>query len=133
MSTKKNITLLPFIEGIPAGFPSPARDYMEDSIDLTQVLVQNPNWTFVGRVEGDSMTGAGIDNGDLVVIDKSADANHGRIALCSVNGGLTLKRLHMANNQLYLLPANPNYKPIKVTDESNFSVWGIVTYTIKKM
>ena len=99
MSTKKNITLLPFIEGIPAGFPSPARDYMEDSIDLTQVLVQNPNWTFVGRVEGDSMTGAGIDNGDLVVIDKSADANHGRIALCSVNGGLTLKRLHMANNQ----------------------------------
>jgi DNA polymerase V len=124
---------LPLIDGLSAGFPSPARDYMEESIDLNKELIRNPNWTFIGRVKGQSMRDAGIDESDLVVIDRSLEGTHGRIALCALDGGLTIKRLHMAKDQLYLMPANPAYKPIKVTEEQNFSVWGVVTYVIKKL
>lgn len=87
----------------------------------------------MGEVEGDSMQGAGIANGDVVVVDKSLDARHGSIAICSIDGGLTIKKLQMHNDELYLVSANTKYKPIKVTSESNFSVWGVVTHTIKKM
>jgi DNA polymerase V len=133
MSTKEKSYQLPFIKGISAGFPSPARDYMEDSINLNHALIQNPNWTFLGEVEGDSMQGAGIANGDIVVVDKSLDARHGSIAICCIDGGLTIKKLHMHNSELYLLSANVKYKPIKVSNENDFSVWGVVTHTIKKM
>lgn len=124
---------LPLLDGLSAGFPSPAKDYMEDSIDLNKELIRNPNWTFMGRVEGESMKGAGIDNGDLVVIDRSLDATHGRIALCCLNGGFTIKRIHKTQNKLFLMPANPQYKPIDVSENSSFSVWGVVTYVIKKV
>lgn len=133
MSTKENRYNLPLLKGISAGFPSPARDYIEESINLNQELIQNPNWTFLGEIEGDSMQGAGIANGDIVVVDKSLDARHGSIAICSLDGGLTIKKLHMQNDELYLVSANSKYSPIKVTDESDFNVWGVVTHTIKKM
>lgn len=133
MSTKENRYSLPLLKGISAGFPSPARDYIEESINLNQELIQNPNWTFLGEIEGDSMQGAGIANGDIVVVDKSLDARHGSIAICSLDGGLTIKKLHMQNDELYLVSANSKYSPIKVTDESDFNVWGVVTHTIKKM
>lgn len=133
MSTKENRYNLPLLKGISAGFPSPARDYIEESINLNQELIQNPNWTFLGEIEGDSMQGAGIANGDIVVVDKSLDARHGSIAICSLDGGLTIKKLHMQNDELYLVSANSKYSAIKVTDESDFNVWGVVTHTIKKM
>lgn len=133
MSTIRDSHKLTVIKGISAGFPSPARDYIEESINLNNELIQNPNWTFLGEVEGDSMQGAGIANGDIVVVDKSLDARHGSIAICSIDGGLTIKKLHMHNDELYLVSANTKYKPIKVTEGSNFSVWGVVTHTIKKM
>lgn len=125
--------VLPVIDGVSAGFPSPARDYMEESIDLTRELVKHPHWTFLGRVKGRSMTGAGIDEDDLVVIDRSLDGTHGKVALCCFDGGFTLKRLHYANDELYLMPANPSYQPVKVEPENDFSVWGVVTYVIKKL
>lgn len=133
MSTLEDRYKLPVIVGISAGFPSPARDYLEDSIDLNKELIENPNWTFFGKIEGDSMVGAGIGNGDLVIVDKSLDARHGNIAVCALDGGLTIKKLHMHNDQLYLVSANTKYKPIKVVDGSDFSIWGVVTHTIKKM
>lgn len=134
MSTKrKSDFLLPVVHGIAAGFPSPARDYLEDSINLNEELIKNPNWTFLGKIEGDSMKGVGIDDGDIVVVDKSADVEDGSIAVCSLDGGLTIKQIRYHNEQLYLVSANPKYNPIKVNDNNDFSIWGVVTYTIKKM
>ena len=116
---------------IRAGFPSPAQDYVEGGIDLNKELVKNPATTFFGRVSGDSMTGAGIDDGDLIVIDKSISASEGDVAVCFVDGEFTLKRIHVEKDVLWLVPENPKYKKIKVTSDQNFMVWGVVTYAIK--
>lgn len=116
---------------ICAGFPSPAQDYAEGGIDLNRELVKNPAATFFGRVKGDSMTGAGIDDGDLIVIDKSLEASEGDIAVCFLDGEFTLKRIHIDRDVLWLMPENPKYKKIKVTADQNFKVWGVVTYSIK--
>lgn len=124
--------VLPIAEGgICAGFPSPAQDYIEGGIDLNRELVKNPAATFFGRVSGDSMTGAGIDDGDLIVIDKSLQASDGDIAVCFVDGEFTLKRIHIEKDVMWLVPENPKYKKIKVTPDQNFMVWGVVTYSIK--
>ena len=116
---------------ICAGFPSPAQDYVEGGIDLNRELVKNPAATFFGRVSGDSMTGAGIEDGDLIVIDKSLEASEGDIAVCFLDGEFTLKRIHIDRDVLWLMPENPKYKKIKVTADQNFKVWGVVTYSIK--
>ena len=116
---------------ICAGFPSPAQDYVEGGIDLNRELVKNPAATFFGRVKGDSMTGAGLDDGDLIVIDKSLQASEGDIAVCFVDGEFTLKRIHIEKDVMWLVPENPKYKKIKVTPDQNFMVWGVVTYSIK--
>jgi DNA polymerase V len=124
--------VLPVAEGgICAGFPSPAQDYIEGGIDLNRELVKNPAATFFGRVSGDSMTGAGIDDGDLIVIDKSLQASDGDIAVCFLDGEFTLKRIHIEKDVMWLVPENPKYKKIKVTPDQNFMVWGVVTYSIK--
>ena len=124
--------VLPVAEGgICAGFPSPAQDYIEGGIDLNRELVKNPEATFFGRVSGDSMTGAGIDDGDLIVIDKSLQASEGDIAVCFLDGEFTLKRIHIEKDVMWLVPENPKYKKIKVTPDQNFMVWGVVTYSIK--
>lgn len=128
-----NVSLvLPVAEGgICAGFPSPAQDYVESGIDLNRELVKNPAATFFGRVSGDSMTGAGIEDGDLIVIDKSLEASEGDIAVCFLDGEFTLKRIHIEKDVLWLMPENPKYKKIRVTADQHFMVWGIVTYSIK--
>ena len=124
--------VLPVAEGgICAGFPSPAQDYIEGGIDLNLELVKNPAATFFGRVSGDSMTGAGVDDGDLIVIDKSLQASDGDIAVCFLDGEFTLKRIHIEKDVMWLVPENPKYKKIKVTPDQNFMVWGVVTYSIK--
>ena len=131
--TGSNVSLvLPVADGgIRAGFPSPAQDYLESGIDLNKELVKNPSSTFFGRVSGDSMAGAGIEDGDLIVIDKSISASEGDIAVCFVDGEFTLKRIHIENNFVWLVPENPKYRRIKVTPDQNFMVWGVVTYSIK--
>ncbi len=120
-------------QGIIAGFPSPAADYMELTLDLNKELVKNPTATFYGRVKGNSMIDAGISEGDVLVIDKSLEAANGKMALCFVDGEFTVKWLNIKKDEVYLMPANKDFEPIKVTQESNFIVWGIVTYIIKKV
>ncbi|MBQ6311616.1 MAG: translesion error-prone DNA polymerase V autoproteolytic subunit [Bacteroidales bacterium] len=114
-----------------AGFPSPAQDYVEGGIDLNRELVKNPAATFFGRVSGDSMTGAGIEDGDLIVIDKSLEASEGDIAVCFLDGEFTLKRIHIEKDVIWLVPENPKYRKIRVTADQHFMVWGVVTYSIK--
>lgn len=123
---------IPFVEqGIKAGFPSPAEDFSETSIDLNIELLKNPASTFFSRVSGDSMQDVGISDGDLLVIDKSLEPKDGKIAVCYIDGEFTLKKIKIEKDFCWLVPANKNYKPIKVTAENDFLVWGIVTYVIK--
>lgn len=122
----------PLIEGgIKAGFPSPAEDFLDASIDLNKELIKNPSATFYGRVKGDSMQDAGIANGDLLIIDKSLEPRDGKVAVCFIDGEFTIKRIKLDKNICWLMPANPSYKPIKVTEENEFMVWGIVVHIIK--
>lgn len=145
-------------EGIHAGFPSPAQDYMEGCIDLNRELVRHPNATFYGRVVGDSMIDAGIEEGDILVIDKSLEPCEGDMAVCFVDGEFALKYISfhspsaegqyrpvkestkapvsyniLHNRDLWLLPANPKYRPIHISEGNDFTIWGIVTYVIKKI
>ena len=118
--------------GVRAGFPSPAEDYIAESIDLNRDLIHHPASTFFARVEGDSMSGEGITEGDLLVIDRSLEPGDGDLAVCCLDGEFTLKRLKWtAAGRLYLMPSNPAYRPIAVENHSQFAVWGVVVYTIK--
>ncbi|MCO6494500.1 MAG: translesion error-prone DNA polymerase V autoproteolytic subunit [Bacteroidetes bacterium] len=123
---------LPFVDsGISAGFPSPALDFIDVSIDLNRHLIKHPSATFYGRVKGDSLKNAGISNGDLLVIDRSLEPKNGKIAVCFIDGEFTAKRIQIAKDEIWLIPENEAYKPIRVTEENNFLVWGIVTHVIK--
>lgn len=124
---------LPYADGgIMAGFPSPAQDYLSESIDLNKALIEHPASTFYARVVGDSMSGEGITEGDLLVIDKSIEPEHGDLAVCCVDGEFTLKRLRLAGtDRVYLMPSNRKYRPIEITPDTDFIVWGVVMYTIK--
>jgi len=123
---------LPLAEGgISAGFPSPAQDYIDLSLDLNKELIANPSSTFFGRVRGESMKDAGILDGDLLVIDKSLEPQDGDTAVCFIDGDFTLKYIKFEKDAVYLIPANPAFQPIKVTEENNFCIWGVVTYSIK--
>ena len=119
-------------EGIKAGFPSPAQDYLEQAIDLNKELIRHPASTFYGRVVGDSMRDEGIEEGDILVIDKSLELLDDDLAVCFIDGEFTVKRERIEPDAAWLVPSNSNYPPIKVTKDNEFMVWGIVTYTIKK-
>ena len=121
------------VEGIHAGFPSPAEDYAEPVLDLNRYVIKNQASTFYARITGDSMVGVGIQDGDIVVIDKSLEPANDQIAVCFIDGEFTLKRIHLENGRLFLMPHNPAFPPIEITEENNFQVWGIVTYVIKKV
>lgn len=118
--------------GISAGFPSPAEEYEEVRLDLNKALIKHPAATFYARVKGSSMTDAGILDGDLLVIDKSLDPKSGDIAVCFLDSEFTVKRIEQLDDALYLMPANEKYQPIKISEESDFRVWGIVTFVIHK-
>lgn len=115
---------------VRAGFPSPADDYIERHLDLNEHLIQHPAGTFFVRASGDSMTGAGINNGDLLIVDRNLEATNGKIVIAALNGELTVKRLSKSPDRLELLPENDNYPAIKVNDEENLVIWGVVTYVI---
>ena len=118
---------------VSAGFPSPADDFKEQRISLDKELIKNKEATFFARVSGQSMIGAGLDNNDLLVVDRSLEPQHNKIAVCFIDGEFTVKRLKVENNCVWLQPENPNYKPIKVTEDNDFLIWGIVTSVIKKV
>lgn len=119
-------------EGIRAGFPSPAQDYMEQAIDLNKELIKHPASTFYGRVVGESMRDEGIEEGDILVIDKSLELMDDDLAVCFIDGEFTVKRVRLEAEAAWLVPSNTEYPLIKVTKDNDFIVWGIVTYTIKK-
>jgi DNA polymerase V len=124
---------LPFVKGgISAGFPSPAEDFTDSGIDLNKELIDNKFSTFFGRVKGNSMQDLGIHDGDIMIIDKSITPQDGKIAVCYIDGEFTVKKIKIDKENCYLMPANPDYKPIQVTAENDFLIWGIVTYVIKK-
>ena len=120
-------------QGISAGFPSPADDFKEVRISLDKELVRNKEATFYARVSGYSMINAGLDDGDLLVIDRSLTPANGKIAVCLVDGEFTVKRIRKEKDKLYLMPENKKYKEMKVSEENNLIVWGIVTYVIKSI
>jgi len=125
---------LPFVdEGIAAGFPSPAQDYMDLALDLNKELIKHPSATFYGRVKGTSMKNANIDDGDILVIDRAIEYRNGMTAVCFIDGEFTVKKLKIENNKVFLIPANNEFKPIEITDENEFIVWGVVTFVIKKV
>jgi len=113
-----------------AGFPSPAADHLETRLDLTRHLVKHPSATFLARVEGDSMIGAGIYHGDLLVVDRSLTASSGRVVVAVVNGEHTVKRYYQEGGQQWLAPENPNYKPLELTEGLDWSLWGVVTASV---
>ncbi len=130
----ENTQELPFISsGIKAGFPSPAADFDGSKISLDNVLVKNREATFYAKASGNSMIGAGIDDGDILVIDKSLEPQNNKVAVCFIDGEFTIKRIKIEKDCVYLMPENKNYQPIKVTDENELIIWGIVTYVIKSI
>jgi DNA polymerase V len=133
IDTQTTVDLPVIEEGISAGFPSPAGDFLDTTIDLNKELIQNPSSTFFGRVRGDSMIGAGLDDGDLLIIDKSLAPSDGKIAICFIDGDFTCKRIRVDKNVVWLVAENKLYKPIKVTKEDDFLIWGIVTTVIKSV
>ncbi len=119
---------------IKAGFPSPADDYTHDSLDFNRDMIRHPEATFYGRVSGDSMIDAGINDGDIAVIDRSLQPADGDIIVAYINNEFTIKFLDLTHQQegyIELRPANPKYQPIRITDIDQFEVWGVVVWTIK--
>ena len=130
----ENSRELPFItSGIKAGFPSPAADFDETRISLDKALVKNPHTTFYAKANGQSMKGAGIDDGDIMVIDRSIEPRNNKIAVCLIDGEFTVKRIKKTKEELLLMPENNDFQPIKVTEENQFVIWGIITYVIKNV
>jgi len=122
-----------FDTGISAGFPSPAEDFQEHRLSLDEELVKNKDTTFYARVSGQSMIGAGLDDNDLLVIDRSLEPTNNKIAVCFLDGEFTVKRLRVSDGEVWLQPENPDYPIINITADNNFLIWGIVTNVIKKV
>jgi DNA polymerase V len=119
--------------GIKAGFPSPAADFEENKISLDIILVKNKETTFSAKASGNSMIGAGIDDGDILVIDRSLEPQNNKVAVCLIDGEFTVKRIKKNDDELFLIPENSLYKSIKIEEHNELIIWGIVTYVIKKM
>jgi DNA polymerase V len=122
-----------FLERVSAGFPSPAEDYIEKTLDLNELCVQHPAATFFVRVEGESMIGAGIFPGDVLVVDRSLRAQHGDIIIASLESEMTVKELHLNPPPVYLLPRNPAYQPILIEEGMALEVFGVVTNVVRSL
>ena len=131
-SVKHNLTisLSLYSSTVRAGFPSPADDYVEDFLDLNEYLIAHPAATFMVRALGDSMSDAGIQSGDLLIVDRSIEPTHGKIVIAAVNGELTVKRLYHKNSRVELLPENNKYPSLDITEEQNVVIWGVVKHVI---
>ena len=115
---------------VPCGFPSPAQDYVEQRIDLNKLVIRHPSATYFVRAAGDSMSGAGIGNGDLLVVDSAKNAQHGDIVIAAVDGEFTVKRLQ-THPSVMLIPENPSYRPIQFSGEDSLDIFGVVTHSLK--
>ena len=121
-----------FVGSVQAGFPSPADDYRDMDLDLHDHLVQNPSSTFCVKAIGESMKDAGIQSGDIMIVDKSLEPQNRSIVLAVIDGEFTVKRVNVNDNELYLMPENDSFTPIKITEEMDFQIWGVVTFIIHK-
>jgi DNA polymerase V len=130
-TTKCNQPL--FDAKVPAGFPSPAADYEEDKLDLNRHLIKNPAATFFVKVTGDSMEGAGIHHGDLLVVDRSIEPHDKNIVIAVINGELTVKRIRIRSRKITLQPENKNYRDQEIAEDAEFEVWGVVTNVIHQL
>jgi len=122
-----------YLQNIPAGFPSPAEDFLEKRLDLNDYLIKNQSATFLVKVEGASMIGAGIHHGDVLVVDRSVEPESNKIVLGVLNGEFTVKRLVKREKEVYLMPENDSFQPIKLSPEMDFQVWGVVTFVLHKV
>ena len=133
-SLDSDVLDIPFYQSnVPAGFPSPAEDFMDLDLNLQAYLVQHPSATFCVRVTGDSMQNAGIFSGDVMVVDRALEPKNNTIVLAVLDGEFTVKRIQKKGNQLFLKPENQTFKPIEITEEMDFKVWGVVTHIIHKV
>jgi DNA polymerase V len=134
VSQDLELLVLPlYLHRIPAGFPSPADDYIESGLDLNDLLVRNPAATFMARVSGDSMIGVGIHDGDILVVDRSETAVHGKIVVVALDGEMTVKRLHLKGGRCRLDPENKAFQPIQVGSEQDLQVWGVVVGVVRRV
>ncbi|KTD73992.1 LexA family protein [Legionella tucsonensis] len=122
-----------FASKIQAGFPSPADDYIEGYLDLNTKFIKHPSSTFVLQATGDSLVDAGIFSGDWLLVDRSMEPSDGRIVIAAVNGELTVKRLSKKGGKIQLLPANPKFKPIDITQDCEMVIWGVVTLVLHEL
>lgn len=132
IENKKLITIPLVTDKVVAGFPSPAQGYEEDRIDINDILVTNPTATFYVRVKGNSMIDANINEGDILVVDRSIEAIHGSVIIAVIDGEFTVKTLYHKDGIVKLIPANPEYPEIMLKDTQELNVWGVVSYAIKK-
>ena len=119
-----------FLVPVSAGYPSPADDYLDSALDLNQHLITHPAATFFVRVAGESMREAGMHSGDVLIVDRALPPGDGSVVIAVINGELTVKRLAKRHGQLLLLPENPQYPPLRITETTAFEVWGVVTYVM---
>jgi len=122
-----------FLVPVTAGFPSPAEDYVEDQLDLNKHLIKHPSATFFVKVKGDSMVDAGIHSGDILVVDRAVDPADKKVVIAVIDGELTLKRIRKSKGKLFLVPENKKFKPLEITNEMDFCVWGVVTNVIHEV
>ena len=120
------MTDIPFLGVAYAGFPSPAQDYYDGPINLNEHLLKNPTSTFIMRVQGDSMEGAGIFDGDEILVDRSIDPKDNLVVVAMVEGEMFVKRLRTSNGTAFLVSDNPKYRPIQIDRIADFSIWGVV-------
>ncbi len=132
-SRDNNLEAILINAGISAGFPSPAGDFKQETISLDQELIKNKEATFFARVSGESMINAGLEDGDLIVIDRSIEPSNNKIAVCFIEGEFTVKRIIVKKDKVWLKPENSSYKAIEVKDNDQLVIWGIVTNVIKKL
>lgn len=127
-NTKHELPLI--LARISAGFPSPADDHIEKKLDLNEYLIKHPAATFFVRVEGESMINAGIHSGDILIVDRALEVRNNNIVIAHINGEFTVKRIRKDNDNLFLMPESDLFKPLKITDEMDFELWGVVTFVI---
>jgi DNA polymerase V len=130
---RKKIKLPLYVQGVSAGFPSPAEDYIEKSLDLNEYLIKHASATFFVRVKGESMVNAGIEDGDLLIVDRSLDPVHNNIVVAVIESEFLLKRYLRKKDKIILMPENPKFLPIEITNSDEANIWGVVSYVIKKM
>ncbi|WP_131775989.1 LexA family protein [Legionella impletisoli] len=130
---KESFALPLYGSSVRAGFPSPADDYIERKLDLNTHLIKHPAATFFVKAAGESMINAGIQSGDILVVDRSLEASHNKIVIAAVNGELTVKRLYRVAGKVQLVAENPDFEPIDITEEQDLVIWGVVTHVIHQV